>query len=110
MKENYPIFVKWLEATDWILERLDKYPKSVRSTISNRIADMTLDVMEQIIEAIYTKNRSPILDRINLHIEKLRVMFRISFKRRYISKKQYAYISESLNETGRMVGGWKKRP
>jgi len=108
MKEDFPVFVKWFDATDWILETVDKFPKSVRSTISARIGNMTLDVMEGIIEAIYTKDRTHILERTNLHIEKLRVMFRITFKRRYISRRQYAYVSELLNETGRMIGGWKK--
>jgi len=64
--------------------------------------------MEGIVEAIYTKDRSYILDRINLYIEKLRVMFRITYKRKYISAKQYEYISGLLNETGKMTGGWKK--
>lgn len=66
MNENYPIFVKWLDSTDWILETVEKYPKSVRFTISNRIANLTLDIMESIIEAIYTKDRTYILARINL--------------------------------------------
>ncbi len=108
MREDYPIFVKWLDATDYILDRTEKFPKSVRFTISNRIANAALDIMELIIEAIYTKNRSHILDKINLYIEKLRILFRISYKRKYISEKQYGYISEMLNETGKMAGGWKK--
>ncbi|MBN2374714.1 diversity-generating retroelement protein Avd [bacterium] len=110
MKEDFPLFVKWSEATDWILETTEKFPKSVRFTISGRIANMTLDVMEGIIEAIYTKERRHILERINLYIEKLRVMFRISYKRRYVSMSQYEYISGILDEAGRMIGGWKKTP
>ena len=108
MNEKFPIFVKWFDATDWILDIVEKFPKSVRFTISGRITNLTLDVMEGIIEAIYTKDRSYILDRINLYIEKLRVMFRITYKRKYISAKQYEYISGRLNETGKMIGGWKK--
>ena len=108
MKEDYPVFVKWSDATDWILDTVEKFPKSVRFTISTRISNITLDIMEGIIEAIYTKDRSYILERLNLYIEKLRVMFRISYKRRYISMNQYEFISEVLNETGKMIGGWKK--
>jgi hypothetical protein len=110
VKEDYPIFVKWLAATDWILDTVEKYPKSVRFTITSRIANLTLDVMEGIIEAIYTKRRSHILERLNLYIEKLRIMFRISYRRRYISQGQYEYVSEMLDETGKMVGGWRKEP
>ena len=109
MKEDFPLFVKWFDATDWIMEKVEKSPKSVRFTISSRISNMTLDVMEGIIEAIYTKDRVYILDKINLYIEKLRVMFRISYKRRYLSRHQYEYVSEILEETGKMIGGWKKK-
>ena len=108
MKENYPIFVKWIDILDWILDRTEKFPKSVRFTFSSRIAQYSLDVLEGIVEAIYTKDRKHILENLNLYIEKLRVLFRISFKRRYISSAQFEYISLHLNETGRMIGGWKK--
>lgn len=108
MKEDFPLFVKWFEATDWILDMVEKFPKSVRFTISGRIANLALDVMEGIVEAIYTKDRSHILDKTNLYIEKLRVMFRLSYKRRYLSGQQYEYVSGVLDETGKMIGGWKK--
>ena len=108
MNEDYPIFVMWSDATDWILDTVEKYPKSVRFTISGRIGNMTLDVMEGIIEAIYTKDRSRILGKLNLNIEKLRVMFRISYKRKYISRTQYEHVSQMLDKTGKMLGGWKK--
>lgn len=108
MKEDFPLFAKWMEATDWILDAVERFPKSVRFTISGRIANMALDVMEGIIEAIYTKNRAPLLERINLDIEKLRVMFRISYRRKYLTMQQYQHISQILNETGKMAGGWRK--
>ena len=109
MKQDFPIFVRWSDATDWILDTVEKFPKSVRFTISGRIGNMTLDVMEGIIEAIYTKDRSHILESLNLRIEKLRVMFRISYRRKYISRTQYEHVSEILDETGKMLGGWRKR-
>lgn len=108
MNTYYPVFVMWMDALDWILDAVEKYPKSVRFTVSGRIANLTLDVMEKIVEAVYTKDRSGILQSANLNIEKLRVLFRISFKRRYISLSQYEHVSNLLNETGRMIGGWKK--
>ncbi len=108
MSEKYPVFVKWFEAVDWILNSVEKFPKSVRFTISSRITNISLDVMERIIEAIYSKNRVHILDQINLDLEKLRVMFRICHRRKYISVKQYEYIGEIVTETGKMIGGWKK--
>ncbi|MEW6267499.1 MAG: diversity-generating retroelement protein Avd [Thermodesulfobacteriota bacterium] len=106
MKEDYPLFVKWTEAVDWILDAVEKFPKSVRFTISGRIANLTLDIMEGIVEAIYASDRAHILNRLNLYMEKLRVLFRISHKRRYLSTRQYEHASGLIDESGRMIGGW----
>jgi hypothetical protein len=108
MKEDYPLFVHWLSALDWILDTAERFPKSVRFSLAGRIADLSLDVMEGIVEAIYSKQRRHILDRCNLYIEKLRVLFRISHRRRYISMGQYEHVSGLLDEAGRMIGGWRK--
>ncbi len=108
MKEDYPLFIKWTKVLDWIMDAVEKYPRSVRFTLSSRIVNTSLDFLEGIIEAIYTKSRTHILNRLNLYIEKLRVFFRISHERKYISLRQYEFISEELDETGRMLGGWLK--
>lgn len=108
MNKDYPVFNKWLTVQDWILDRTEVFPKSVRFSFSDRIANLSLDITEGIIEAIYSKDRAYILDKLNLYIEKLRVLFRISFNRKYLSSSQYEFISRELNETGVMVGGWRK--
>ncbi|MFH1135464.1 MAG: diversity-generating retroelement protein Avd [Pseudomonadota bacterium] len=110
MKTDYPLFVKWIETTDWILDAVEKFPKAVRFSLSGRIANLALDIVEGIVEAIYTKERLDILDKLNIYIEKLRVLFRICFDRRYLSAGQYEHISGLLDESGRMIGGWRKTP
>ena len=109
MIDDYPIFLEWMALTDWVLNALDRFPKSVRLTFSNRIADLCLDVVEGIVKAVYTRNRVGILNDINMKIEILRVLFRISFNRRYLSLRQYEYVSKKLLTCGRMIGGWKKK-
>lgn len=66
--------------------------------------------MEKIIEAIYSKKRIDILQEINIYIEKLRVFFRISYDRKYISTNQFEFICTEIEETGKMIGGWIKSP
>ena len=105
---QYPIYVQWLDTLDWILNKAEKYPRTVRFSIAARITDYALEILELIVEAIYTKERKVILKRINLLLEKLRVFFYLSQKRKYISLSQYQYISQALNAIGVMVGGWNK--
>ena len=109
MTEDYPVFGRWYKLLDWILDRCEGFPRSVRFSYATRVADLSLEVMEGIIEAIYTKRRAHILDGVNIRLEKLRVFFRLGFKRRYLSSSQYEYISGELEEVGRMIGGWRKR-
>lgn len=108
MKEDYPLFVHWYRTLNWILFTVENFPRKARFSLASRLADGALDTIELIIEAIYTKERRSILAKINLHLEKQRVLFRIAHDRRYISVRQYEYIAEAIEEAGRMVGGWKR--
>ena len=92
MNEDYPIFVKWYKTLDRILDKTEKYPRNVRYSLSGRINDISLAVLEAIIEAIYRKERRDILREANIYIEKLRVLFRISYDRKYISQKYLKQI------------------
>lgn len=68
-----------------------------------------MDVIEDLIEARYSrKDRDAVLKRANLRLEKLRVMLRLSHKMRYLSYESHSYAMRAINETGRMLGGWRK--
>ena len=109
MKEDYPLFTHWYQTLDWILDVSGSFPRKARFTLATHIADNALETLELIIEAIYTRERIPLLDRINLQLEKLRVLFRIAHDRRYIATRQYEHIARALDEAGRMTGGWRKQ-
>ena len=82
MNEDYPIFVKWLSILDWLMDRAESFPKSVRFTVSSRLVNLSLEIMDGIIELIYSRNKAKMINQANLKLEKLRVLIRICFKRR----------------------------
>ena len=104
--DNYPIFSHWYKTLDWILNLAERLPKSVRFSLAKRLMELSLEIVELIIEVIYSKDRKYKLQKVNLNLEKLRILLRVCHDRRYISAKQYAYISEQINTTGKMCGGW----
>jgi len=106
--EELPLFVLWSDFLHWLLDRTEKFPKHVRFTLSGRIDAYALDVFEGIVEARYTRTRMEILKRIDLALEKLRLLLRVVHQRRYLSHDQYEYASSIVHEAGRMVGGWIK--
>jgi hypothetical protein len=109
MREDYPIYIHWYQTLDWILSTIEKFPKNARFSLASRLSDLALDTLEGTIEAIYLpQKRHSVLNQINLDLEKQRVFFRLAHDRRYITTKQYHYISKAIDEMGKMVGGWKK--
>jgi hypothetical protein len=113
MKKNQPdtpiIFVKWMEFLKWLLPITEKFPKRVRFTLADRIDNLALDLVEELVDAQYTHHKQAILKRINLRLEKLRVLLRISCEQHHLSHQSYDYAIRSINEAGKMLGGWIKQ-
>ena len=65
-------------------------------------------MLERLIEATYTRARRPMLIAANLGIEKLRLLFRLSFDLKFLDMRRYEHAARSLDEIGRLIGGWRK--
>jgi len=106
---DLPIFVHWVDFLDWLLAKTGGFPKSARFTFANRIDNLALDVLEDIIEARYTREKVAILQRANLRLEKIRVLIRLCHRRRYLAHAGYEHAARQIDEAGRMLGGWIKQ-
>ena len=107
--ETLPLFVKWTAFLKWLLDTTEKFPKKVRFTFSTRLDNLALDVLELIIDAAYTKQRSKPLRQINLNIDKVRVLLRICEELTYLPTRSYWHGIKQLEECGRMAGGWGRQ-
>jgi hypothetical protein len=108
-EKELPILIKWMEFLKWLLPTTEKFPKRVRFTFADRINNLALDMVEDLIEAQYTRQKRAILQRANLRLEKLRILLRISCEQQYLSYKAYKHAMQAVNEVGRMLGGWIKQ-
>jgi four helix bundle protein len=106
--KELPIFVRWYKFLGWLLDTTEKFPKRVRFTFSSRLDNLALDILEKITEAAYSKDKVNILKRINLEIEKMRVLLRLCHDKQYLSSRGYEHAAKELYEIGNMVGGWIK--
>jgi hypothetical protein len=111
MTQDYPLFEHWYRSTDWLLDRCEQMPRNVRFTLSSRIAELALDTLDLITQAIYAREKRPLLQRINLNLERLRILLRLCHDRRLISTAQLEFAAEAVRTAGAMCGGWlKKQP
>lgn len=111
MKTNgdLPVFIHWTDFLEWLFNRTESFPKRIRFTFSQRIENLALDIILELVEARYCQEKKAILQSINLKLEQLRVLLRLCFKQHFLNQKQYEYASRQVNETGKMVGGWYKQ-
>jgi hypothetical protein len=100
------LFAHWERLCGWLLARTEKFPKRVRFTFTTRIDNLALDVFERIVEARYTRERAAILARINLDLEKLRLLLRLVHEQRVLDARAFSYACREIDAAGRMVGGW----
>ena len=99
---------KWYDYTRWVLDRIDQFPKNQRFVLGTRLADAAVEVLEILSEAEYARGnqKRELLDRANRRIQTVRWLVRLIADRNLISKRQFAHSARSLEECGRMVGGW----
>ena len=110
-KSDRPVvLVKWYDYTKWLLDRVDQFPKNQRFVLGTRLADAVMEVLELLSEAAYAAGRRKVelLSRANRRIEATRWLMRLTGDRNLVSKRQFAFSARSLEECGRMVGGWLK--
>jgi hypothetical protein len=60
------------------------------------------------LEATYTRERAHHLRRANLGIEKLRFLLRLTADLKLLDRRRYEHAARTLDDTGRLVGGWMK--
>ena len=89
----------------WLIPTVEKFPRSQKFLLGDRIQATALDVVERLVEATYTRARRDKLLAANLGIEKLRLLFRLATEMHYLVTKRYEHAARSLDDVGRLVGG-----
>jgi hypothetical protein len=109
MSDELPIFVQWLETLSWVVQTAEKFPKRVRGTLTDRLINLMFDVVEDFVEARYSKNKVFMLKRANLRLEKIRILLRIANEQKILSHQSYKHGIYRVNEVGKMLGGWLRQ-
>ena len=113
MQRNKPSTPKaietWHQLMEWMVPLLDHFPRTRRHTLAARLEHLLLEVLELLIEAAYSRQKAPLLQRANRKLELLRHLWRLCFRLHYINSKRYEYGIKLIDEPGRQIGGWLKQ-
>jgi len=109
--DNLILFQKMYDFSLWLIPHTEKFPKSQRFALAKSVNDITINVLTAIVNMNFEKNnieKEKKIDSLNLEIDKLRILLRLSKDLKYISIKQYEYAELKLDEVGKITGGFRK--
>ena len=92
----------------WLIPTVEKYPRSQKFLLGDRIQANAMSLLESLTEATYVRQRRSVLRQANLHIDRLRLLIRLSKDLRHLDLRRYEYAARHLDDIGRQVGGWMK--
>ncbi len=109
MLDDLIIYQKTYDFLLWLHPVVNKFPKSQRFVLGQRIENKALNVLQSIIRANLERDKTPTLKEMSAELDELRILIRLSKDLRFVSIKQYETAAERLNEIGRLLTGWAKR-
>ncbi|MBK6652557.1 hypothetical protein [Zoogloea sp.] len=87
----------------WLIPVLEGFPRSQRFLLGDRLQGNTLDIIEGLVEAGYQKQPQDTLRRVNVLLEKQRVLFRLAYNLRLLDGRRYELAARKLDEIGEKV-------
>jgi four helix bundle protein len=110
MAEEMVIFTRTYDFISWLLPLAEKFPRSQRFVITQRLQNATLNFQEMLIEAnaLRGTNRAEKLRAADAELRKVRLYLRLCERWQWISSGQYRHVSEMVAEIGKLLGGWLK--
>jgi len=104
--QDIPILQAWYSFASWLFDLTEKFPRRIRLTLTSRIDSLVLDILEDIVEAKYRREKMELLFGMNRKLERLRFLLRLCHDKRHLSTGAFEGASRRVDECGRMLGGW----
>ena len=110
MAEEMIIFTRTYDFVSWLLSLAEKFPRSQRFVITQRLQNAALNFQEAIIEAnsLHGALRAERLRFADAELRKVRLYLRLCEKWKWMTSGQHRHVSEMVAEIGKLLGGWLK--
>ena len=92
----------------WLVHKVEKFPRSFRFSVGDRVIARALDLLEALTEAAYTSDKVALLDWANRVVNSLRLLLRLTVDLKLMAADSHEFAAGKLEEIGRMIGGWRK--
>lgn len=104
-----PLLVKTYDFLKWLLPATEKFPKSQRFVLAQRLQQTAFRFYELVIEARRVRPNDVVLKRADIELDKLRLYLRLCHELELLGMGQYRHASQMTTEMGKLLGGWMKK-
>jgi hypothetical protein len=99
---------KVYEIVLWLLLKVEKFPRSLRFTVGDRLVSVGLDLLLAVVEASYSTEKGILLETASRKVNGFRYLLRLAKDLSLLTVDSYGFAAGRLEEIGRMIGGWQK--
>ncbi len=102
------IFTQTYDLLCWLLPQCERFPKSQRFVVTQRLQGAALDFQEAIFEANARRGgeRLQHLHGADAQLNKLRLYLRLARQWDWLAVGQYEHVSRMVAGIGKLLGGW----
>jgi len=108
--QEFLVIKRGYDFSKWLLHHTGKFPKSYRFSVAAKMENAVLEFIEMTTVANLRRDKLPLLKVADEALARLRLLFRLSYEMRFINLTSYEHGSKQINELGRLLGGWIKKP
>jgi hypothetical protein len=109
MAEELAVITRTYDLLVWTLNHTGKFPRSHRHTLGAHLEEKLYDLLDRLVEAKYTSDKSEILRKAALRVEQLRLLYRVAKDLKFLASNSHGHASRGLHEIGRQLGAWRKK-
>jgi hypothetical protein len=106
MLDDLIIYQKTYDFLLWLHPVINKFPKSQRFVLGQRIENKTLDFLHSMIVANAERDKFATLKQASVELDELRILIRLATDLHFVNVKQYGVAAEKMNEIGKLLYGW----
>jgi hypothetical protein len=99
---------KVFDFTKWVMTKVDKFPRSYKSSLGNRLIENSLDLLSNLVEAANSHRKATVLAQAGRKVNMLRYLMRLCRDKNILPIDQYQFAIIFLHEFARVIEGWKR--
>jgi hypothetical protein len=103
------VITKTYDLLLWTCNHTSRFPRSHRHVLGEKLEQLLLEVLDLLIACRYRKERSAVLQDVNLRLEQVRYRLRLARDLKCLEVASYGFGTRSVDEIGRLVGSWLKK-